>query len=268
MMAFQALFTDYNKNAIGETHFYTGIVMLLARTQSWHLLPALREVLPPLWRSKNLTWLNQAVEARYENKIAARSTSPDMAERNPSVIIEQTLSDAVESNSSESVERTPSDAVEPVASLARDTPPPIMRKKRRPVNGFRTSGESSNPDTQPLFVDPAALMIHQPEIKAMPDSDDETQTSIIEEYPCRKGLVKLKLKTSKPAAEAAPARQSSQNKASTKASKSKRSFQEMSERDETIDEATATVQAGKRVRSKSTQPLQTQPLQDIFAQRR
>lgn len=247
MVALEALSFDYNRSIINEAEFYVGMFMLLSRTESMHLLPDLIGVLPLSWQAEDLTWLHQAAEAQYNDKVTWRSSSPDRRENNQEEDVVEGVSSSANANSlsnslSNALEDHLLEPAEHIPLPSDDLPPPAKRMKKQPTNGFRTSNPVTDPDLQPKFVDPAALLIYQPVIEPMPDSDEASEARVTAAQPSKKGLVKLKLKKSKPATPS--------HKTLTKAKKASDAVQ-TSESHGYIDGPAISTDSGQTVKSKS-----------------
>lgn len=255
MLAFEALFTNYNRGGIDETDFYVGVYMLLSRTQSWDLLAGLLEVLPASWQAQDLTWLHRAAEAMYEEKLRGESSSSEVVGRPALDTFESAISDVVDHNVSDAVERispgiiesTSPESNEHRSSFTSDAQLSVKRKKKPPANGFRTSYASTTKSSRPMYIDPRALMIHQPATDSMPDSDEGSDSVMADEQPVRKGLVKLKL-TIKPRVEksesASPRRASPKKRIKAKGS----SLRETTTAGEHTEEPLPPAKAGKKAR--------------------
>lgn len=200
MIAFEALFTDYNQKAIDETEFYVGIFMLISRMQAWHLLPALVEVLPASWQARDLTWLHEAAEAHYEDMVRARGASSGSSGKTRPKKFDSCLSDEREHSPVHMVEDASDADSGHTSTPQKDTPPPAKHVKRKPFNGLRTSYISAQEGLKSLYINPLALLIHQSVPEAMPNPDEVTQRPVPQPKRSRKGLVTLKLRSAKSAA--------------------------------------------------------------------
>lgn len=252
MAAFEALFTDYNMRVTNETDFYAGIFMLLSRTGSRHLLPALTEVLPASWQAEDLSWLHQAAEAQYEDRARVKNASSDVVKAVPSIAQGIAASDEMENPSAGAVDHVGPVYENQSSSTASETRPPTKRAKKRPANGFRTSFHSGTRRELPMFVDPAELMIHQPVIDDMPDSEEEIDNSMTEMQPMRKGLVKLKLQGTK--SKAAAARRGSRAKAAKKPKVKESLLRKTTSVDDDIDESVDSLTANNTTNNTTPQP--------------
>lgn len=118
---------DYNQRKLSELDFYTDVYRLFFETNGTHLMPGLREFLPGAWCDINLSWLNRGVEAESEKEQkTAREHIGKLAE-----LVESRMKDPEVSIGSAVVARE--------VDLEAMPTPPAVQKKRRPLNGFRST---------------------------------------------------------------------------------------------------------------------------------
>lgn len=118
---------DYNQRKRSDVDFYTDVYRLFFETNGTHLVPGLREFLPGAWRELDLSWLNRGVETESEKgQKTARERIGKLVE-----VMESNMKDPKVLTGPAVVAREVDPEVTPT--------PPAVQKKRRPINGFRST---------------------------------------------------------------------------------------------------------------------------------